>query len=175
MPMYDLHGRADDYLRQSEIDSVVLRPHYFMQNIPLMHAATIKESGSFAQYLGETRIPMVDTRDIAEAAFHCLTTDAFNNATHVITGPRAINFTDVAEALSKALDRNIRYQSLSYEEQEAGFQAAGLPEWVFQPTLTLFRSWTETSEHPVSPDYERITKMPPTDIETFAADFADAF
>ena len=73
------------------------------------------------------------------------------------------------------LDPRNGYQSLSYEEQEAGFQAAGLPEWIYQPTLTLFRSWTETSEHPVSPDYDQITKMPPTDIEKFAADFAKAF
>ena len=37
MPMYDLHGRADDYLKQSGIEYVILRPHYFMQNM-LMHA-----------------------------------------------------------------------------------------------------------------------------------------
>ena len=175
MPMYDLHGRADDYLMQSEIDAVILRPHYFMQNIPQMHAASIEASGEFAQYLGATRIPMVDTRDIAAAAYECLTTDGFDNATHIITGPRAINFTDVAEALSKALGREIRYQSLSYEEQEAGFRAAGMPEWAYQTVLMLFRSWTETAEHAVSPDFEKITRRRPTDIEQFAADFAHAF
>ena len=51
MPMYDLHGRADDYLKQSDIEYVILRPHYFMQNILVMHAPFIRESSTFAQYL----------------------------------------------------------------------------------------------------------------------------
>ncbi len=175
MPMYDLHGRADDYLMQSDIEHVVLRPHYFMQNMLLMHAASIKESGTFAQYLGETKIPMVDVRDIAKAAFRCLTTDTFNNATYIITGPRAINFSEVAEALSKALDRDIRYVSLSYEKQEQMFKAMGLPDWIANTVLMLFRTWTETSEHEVSPDFEKIAKTKSTDIEKFTADFVDSF
>jgi uncharacterized protein YbjT (DUF2867 family) len=175
MPMYDLHGRADDYLKQSDIEYVILRPHYFMQNMLMMHAPSIKETSSFAQYLGDARIPMVDSRDIARVAFLCLTTDEFNNETYVITGPRAISFTDVAKALSKSLDRDIRYVSLSYEDQEKGFKAAGLPDWTAKTVLTLFRSWVETPEHRVSPDFEKITKTKPTDIEKFAADFADSF
>ena len=175
MPMYDLHGRADDYLKESDIEYVILRPHYFMQNILMMHAPFIKESSTFAQYLGDTRIPMVDSRDIARVAFHCLTTDEFNNETYIITGPRAISFTDVAKALSKSLDRDIQYVSLSYEDQEKGFKAAGLPDWTAKTVLNLFRTWVETPEHKVSPDFEKITKTRPTDIEKFAADFADSF
>ncbi len=175
MPMYDLHGRADDYLKRCDIEYVILRPHYFMQNVLTMHAPFIKESSTFAQYLGDARIPMVDSRDIARVAFHCLTTDEFNNETYIITGPRAISFTDVAKALSKSLDRDIQYVSLSYEDQEKGFKAAGIPEWIVESTLKLFRTWVETPEHKVSPDFEKITKTRPTDIEKFAADFADSF
>ncbi len=175
MPMYDLHGRADDYLKESDIEYIILRPHYFMQNMLTMHAPFIKESSTFAQYLGDARIPMVDSRDIARVAFHCLTTDEFNNETYIITGPRAISFTDVAKALSKSLGRDIQYVSLSYGDQEKGFQAAGLPDWTAKTVLKLFRTWVETAEHRVSPDFERITKTKPTDIEKFAADFADSF
>ena len=175
MPMYDLHGRADDYLKQSDIECVILRPHYFMQNILMMHAPFIRESSTFAQYLGDARIPMVDSRDIARVAFHCLTTDEFNNETYIITGPRAISFADVAKALSKSLDRDIQYVSLSYEDQEKVFKAAGLPDSTAKTVLTLFRTWVVTPEHKVSPDFEKITKTKPTDIEKFAADFADSF
>lgn len=118
---------------------------------------------------------MVDSRDIARVAFHCLTTDEFNNETYIITGPRAISFTDVAKALSKSLDRDIQYVNLSYEDQEKGFKAAGLPDWTAGTVLKLFRTWVETPEHKVSPDFEKITKTKPTDIERFAADFAEAF
>jgi len=175
MLAYDLHGKADEYLKKSGIEYVILRPHYFMQNMQMMHAAYIKEKNMFAQYLGDARIPMVDSRDIAKAAFHCLTTDEFNNETYIITGPRAISFTDVAKALSQSLDRNIQYVSLSYEDQEMGFKAAGLPDWNTKSIMKLFRTWVETPEHKVSPDFEKITKTKPTDIEKYAADFADSF
>ncbi len=172
--MYELHGKADEYLKESGIEYVILQPHYFMQNM-LFHAPFIKETNVFAQYLGDARIPMVDSRDIAKAAFHCLTTDEFNNENYIITGPRAISFTDVANALSKSLGRDIHYVSLSYEDQENGFKAAGLPDWIIESTLKLCRTWVETPEHKVSPDFEKITKTRPTDIEKFAADFADSF
>ncbi len=174
LPMYELHAKVDDYLRQSDIEHVIIRPHYFMQNM-MMHTMFIKEKNMFAQYLGDGRIPMVDTRDIAKAAFHCLTSDEFNNETYYITGPRSISFTDVAKALSKSLDRDIQYVSLSYEDQEAGFKAAGVPEWNADTTMRLFRTWAEETEQPVSLDFEKITKSKATDIEQFTANYASAF
>ena len=35
--------------------------------------------------------------------------------------------------------------SLSYEEQQQGFKAMGLPDWIANTVLMLFRTWTETS------------------------------
>ncbi len=87
MALYEQHAEVDDYLMASGLEYVILRPHYFMQNIPQMHATFMKEKQMFAQYLGDARIPMVDTRDIAKASFACLTSDEFNNRVHYITGP----------------------------------------------------------------------------------------
>ena len=112
VPMYGMHAQADDYLIASGIDYAILRPDYFMQNMQNMHAPFIKQNNMFAQYLGDASIPMVDTRDIAKAAFHTLLADEFNGQIHYITGPRAISFTDVANALSKSLGRQINYMSL---------------------------------------------------------------
>ncbi len=175
MTLYDLHGRADEYLKQSGIKYVILRPHYFMQNMQIMHAQSIKENNMFAQYLGDARIPMVDTRDIAKAAFHCLTTEEFENETFIISGPRVINFDDIAKVLSKSLNREIQYVSISYEDQANGFKAGGIPDWQTESVMKLFKTWAETPEHHTSPDFEKITKTKPTDIEQYVADFADSF
>ena len=175
MGLYDLHGKADEYLKQSGLEFVILRPHYFMQNMETMHAPFIKENNMFAQYLGDARIPMVDARDVAKATFYCLTSDEFNNKTHYITGPRAISFADVAGALSKSLDRDIQYVPLSYEEQVAGFKTAELPDWTTDTVMKLFRIWDEAGMQEASPDFEKITKTPAVDIDQYAADFAGSF
>ncbi len=172
MALYEQHAEADNYLIVSSLNYVILRPHYFMQNIPQMHAAFMKEEQMFAQYLGDTRIPMVDARDIAKAAYLCLTSDEFNNKIYYITGPRPISFHDVAAAFSTSLRQDIRYVGLSYDDQKAGFTAAGLPDWTIDTVMTLFKRWVDAGEQQASRDFEQIAKVKATDIDTFAADVA---
>ena len=175
LPNYDDHGRADQHLIEAPISHVIVRPHYFMQNIANMHGDMIKANNMFAQYLGESKIPMIDTRDIAAAAHSCLTTDDFDNQTWVITGPRPLSFGDVAAALSAQLGRDIHYHSLAYEKQEAGLKAAGIPDAVVTSVMGLFKSWSEQPVHDTTTGFEQITSRAPTDIETYVADFAHLF
>ena len=168
LPMYEQHAEVDDYLVESGLDYVILRPHYFMQNIPQMHASFMKDSQMFAQYMGDTRIPMVDARDIAKAALAGLTSDAFNGKTHYITGPQSISFDDVARAFSKPLGKDIRYVNLPYEDQKAGLEAYGTPEMIVTTVMSLFKRWAEGEDQPATSDYEKITGEKATDIGTFA-------
>lgn len=172
LPMYEQHSEVDNYLMASGLEYVILRPHYFMQNIPQMHAAFMKEKQMFAQYMGDTRIPMVDTRNIAKAALAALTSDEFNGKIHYITGPRAISFHDVAEAFSKPLGKEIQYVNLPYEDQKAGLEAYGTPDMIVTTVMTLFKRWADGDDQPASDDYEKITGAKATDIDQFAADFA---
>mgnify|MGYP001369140346 CR=1 FL=1 len=175
MGLYDLYEQADNYLKQSGLAYVILRPHYFMQNIETMHAYFIKENNMFAQFLGDARIPMVDTRDIATASFCCLTSDDFNNQIHYITGPRSISFSDVANALSTSLNRDIQYVPLSFEDQSSGFKTAGLPDWTIDTVMTIFQSWSDSVVCDVSPDFEKITKTKAIDINQWASDYSGCF
>jgi len=172
LPMYEQHAEVDDYLVASGLDYVILRPHYFMQNIPAMHADFMKEKQMFAQYLGDVHIPMVDVRDIAHAALAGLTSDQFNGKIHYITGPEAISFSDVAKAFSKPLGNEINYVNLPYEGQKAGLEAYGTPDFVVNTVMALFKRWAEGGDQPATTDYENITGTKATDIDTFAAEAA---
>ena len=118
---------------------------------------------------------MVDTRDIAKAALHCLTSDEFNNQIHYITGPRAITFVDVASALSKSLGREIQYVSLSFEDQLAGFKSAGIPDDVTDGVMKVFKSWVDAGIRDPQSDFEKITNTQAIDIDQWAVDFAASF
>ena len=172
LPMYEQHSQVDRYLIASGLDYVILRPHYFMQNIPQMHGAFMKEKQMFAQYLGDTRIPMIDARDIAKVAIVALTGDALNGKTHYITGPRAIGFDDVAKAYSKPFGKDIRYVNLSYEDQKSGLKAYGTPDMIVETVMKLFKRWADGDDQPATPDFEEITGAKATDIDSFAAENA---
>jgi len=49
MSMYGQHAAADEYLKQSGLEYVILRPHYFMQNMIIMHADFIKSKNMFGR------------------------------------------------------------------------------------------------------------------------------
>ncbi|MCJ8315019.1 MAG: SDR family oxidoreductase [Saccharospirillaceae bacterium] len=175
MDMYRLHGEADNYLQQTNIEHVILRPTYFLQNISVMHAYFIKTNNAFAQYLGDTRIPMIDIRDIANAAYQSLTSDQFNNGIYYLTGPKAVNYTEFAQTLSDTLGRTISYQPLSYDEQLTGLKAAGLPDWVLDTVMKLFKQWVENDDHTVSGDLEILTNNKGISIQQFCEDYATEF
>jgi len=172
--LYGQHAAADEYLKQSGLEYVILRPHYFMQNI-LFQADFIKSQNMFTQYLGEAQIPMIDVRDIAKAAFQALTKNDFNNKTFVLTGPSSISFGDVAKALSKVLGRNIKYISMSYEDQKAGFKMVGLPDWQIEGIMKVLKTWVDRGISIPSNDFETITHSEATSIEKFAEDHVQIF
>lgn len=175
MGMYSQHGKIDNYLIQTDIENVILRPTYFLQNMAVMHGGFIKENNMFAQYLGETKIPMIDTRDIAEAAFYVLQSDEFNNTTYYLTGPKAVSFADFATVLSDKLQRKISYQNISYAQQEAGLKGAGIPDWVCDTVMKLFKTWAENEDHAVTEDFEKITGKKAIGIEQYIDDHLTAF
>lgn len=173
LPMYEQHSEVDDYLKATGLNYVILRPHYFMQNIPQMHATFMKERQMFAQYLGDTRIPMVDARDIAKAALIGLASDKIDGRIIYVTGPEAISFHDVAQAFSKPLGKAIQYVDLSFEDQKAGLEAYGTPDMIVNTVMTLFKRWSEGDDQPVCVDFEEITGSKATSIGQFASDVAE--
>ena len=175
MGMYSQHGKIDNYLIQAEIEHVILRPTYFLQNMAVMHGSFIKENNMFAQYLGETKIPMIDTRDIAEAAYYALQNDEFSNTTYYLTGPKSVSFADFATSLSDKLQRQISYQNISYAQQEAGLKGAGIPDWVCDTVMKLFKKWAENEDHVVTNDFEKITGKKAIGIEQYIDDHLTAF
>ncbi|GAA4031948.1 SDR family oxidoreductase [Streptomyces plumbiresistens] len=93
----DQHGRIEQHLRGSGTPAVVLRSSHMMSNI-LGSAATIRQVGRFFLPAGDARIAMVDPRDVATAAAAVLVTAEHDGSTHVLTGPEAITYTEVARA-----------------------------------------------------------------------------
>ena len=66
-PNTRLHGQTDDAIRDLQNPYVDLRPHYFMQNL-LWQRASIASEGRIAMSMGDGRLGLVDTRDIADVA-----------------------------------------------------------------------------------------------------------
>lgn len=170
----DWHGQIENHLIESGLDYIILRPHSFMQNM-LMHLGSIKGENNIYESMSTTKIPMIDTRDVAQASFDCLIRNDLNNATYLITGPEAISYADVAASLSKATGRQINYIPVPSEAHNQGMKAAGLPDWLADDLTLMSKNWAELPIHQPTHDFSIISNAKQFDIDRFAKDYAGYF
>jgi uncharacterized protein YbjT (DUF2867 family) len=105
------HGEAEQVLEDSGIAFTTLRPHYFMQNL-LWYIDDIKSQGVFYASLPETyKHSHVAARDNAAVAAAALTEPGHEGKVYHITGSEALTYRDVAEMLSQAIGKKVRYDS----------------------------------------------------------------
>ena len=107
-PNTRLHGQTDDAIRDLQNPYVVLRPHFFMQNL-LWQRASIASDGKIAMSMGDGRLGLVDTRDIADVATRVLLDRSWDFGTYEITGPESLTFAEMAAVLTKVLRKEITY------------------------------------------------------------------
>jgi uncharacterized protein YbjT (DUF2867 family) len=74
---------------------------------------------------GEARIAMIDPRDVGAAAAVTLTTSGHDGQTYVLTGPKAITYTQVATELSAAIGRQVDFVDMPDEGARHGMIEAG--------------------------------------------------
>ena len=110
----------EEIIEQSGIPFTFLRPNEFMQNFINFHSPSIKGKNAFYIPLEDAKVSLVDVRDIAAVAVKSLTDeDLHKNKTHLITGPEALSYHQVAEILSNRIGRKINYVNISDEEARA--------------------------------------------------------
>jgi uncharacterized protein YbjT (DUF2867 family) len=124
------HGQSERVIQDSGLPFTFIQPNFFMQNL-LWSADTIKARGELYGSLGVTPVSHVDAGDIAAVIAASLSEpiDRHAGSIHLVTGPEAVTFAHIAEALSRVLERTVRYVDLTDEQLKAGLVASGQREW----------------------------------------------
>ena len=83
------HGRTDAAIQSSGLTYVILRPHFFMQNL-FFAAQTIASDGNMYWGMGDGKLGMIDVRDIVDCLEPCVVSDKYDNQVFTPTGPESI-------------------------------------------------------------------------------------
>jgi len=168
------HGEIEAHLADSGLPSVLLRPAAYLTNL-LAYAGTVAAAGVLPAPAGDARVSFVDPRDVAEAAAACLTGAGHEGRAYALTGPEAITFGRVAEELSAATGRPVRYLPVTDEDARAAMIGQGLPAPVAEAIVAIFASQRAGSMTATTDAVRELTGHEPRSITTFARDHADAF
>jgi uncharacterized protein YbjT (DUF2867 family) len=171
-----LHRQVEEIIEQSEIPFTFLRPNEFMQNFINFHSPSIKGNNAFYIPLEDAKVSLVDVRDIAAVAVKSLTDeDLHKNKTHLITGPEALSYHQVAEILSNRIGRKINYVNISDEEARAAMKEIGMSDWLINTVSELSDYFRKGKASEISSAVEEVTGNKPISFSQFANDYVDAF
>ena len=166
------HGESEEYIKASGVGYTFLRPNGFMQNMISYNGATIQTRDTFYGCQGEGRVSLVDVRDVAAVAVRVLVEDIHIGKIYTLTGPEALSNARLAEILTAALGREIRYVDLPHEEMKQAMLAARVPEWNVDAVLDLNRLYRSGGASAVTDDVENVLGRKPNSFAVFARDYA---
>ncbi|WNG51537.1 SDR family oxidoreductase [Archangium minus] len=165
--------KVELYLEDSGIGFTHLRPNWFMQVFSSgTLLAGLRATGEIRIPAGHAKISYIDVRDIASVAALALTEPGHRGKAYTLTGDEALDTTEVAQLLSHAAQRPLRYVPLSEDEARSTLRAAGFPdEWV-ERLIQFYRFVREGFCAPVSPDVRTVLGRPARTFAAFAREHA---
>src|SRR4051794_5403070 len=171
---WDWHARIEQHLRASGVPAVMLRCGPYMTNV-LAAAESVARDGVLPAPAGTARIAMIDPRDVGAAAAAALLDPGHDGRTHVVTGPAAITYAEVAADLAAASGRPVRYVAVSDEDARQAMVRQGLPDAVAAQVVAVFAMLRRGVAERVTSTVEALTGRPPYSFRAFAHDHAALF
>jgi uncharacterized protein YbjT (DUF2867 family) len=171
---YPLHRLGEGRLERSGMAFTHLRPGPFMQNV-LSFAPQIASEGAFYGSWGDGRMGYVDVGDVAAVAARVLTEDGHERKAYGITGPEALSQAEVAEKLSAATRRGVRYIDVPPEAAREAMLGRGMPEWLAGAIVELMASSRRRGADETYDGVTLVTGRSPRSFDDFAHEFAPMF
>ncbi len=138
MPHHWQKMRVEEYLIESGLPFTILQPPAYMQNM-LAHWDKITEQGVYpVPYSKDVRSCLIDLDDLAEVAAKILTELNHVGATYELVGEESLSQIEIAQILSKELNRTVEVQEISVDVWEVGARKAGLDGYQLDTLKKIF-------------------------------------
>ena len=118
---------------------------------------------------------MIDANDIGEIASNIAMTKPLNSKSYLITGPQLIDLYQVAEKMSEAFGRKIRYLEQSHEEFKHHLANTTGNPWIVEAISQWYEEIGSGSLEIITDEFlEQLGKNPRT-IKDFSETYRSAF
>ena len=133
--------RVEEMIFESGLPFTILQPAPYMQNL-LAGWKSIVEAGVLrVPYSVHSKFSFVDLEDIAEAAKIVLTEPSHKNAIYELVGALPLSHVEVAEILSRVLNRDVRAEK--EEIRDWRLRATSLSEYAIENLVRMFEYYDQ--------------------------------
>ena len=156
---------VEEMIFESGIPFTILQPAPYMQNL-LAGWKSIAEDGVLhVPYSTNSKFSFVDLEDVAEAAKIVLTEPDYKNAIYELAGTPPISHVEVAEIMSRLLNRDVRAEKVGISDWR--LRAGGLSENAVAALVKMFEYYDQWGLVGNPNVLRWILRREPTSIESF--------
>jgi uncharacterized protein YbjT (DUF2867 family) len=159
--------KIERHIMQSGIKYTILRPTFFMENFSTGFVAPMIKAGGIFLAAGDGKTSFITVQDIADVAKAAFVKGLHKQAL-TLTGPEALDHTQVAQIISKALGKTITYTPLSEEAMLRSAREHGMPEGAVQYLAMLYQAVRAGWTSQITDEVKKTTGHAATSFAEFA-------
>jgi uncharacterized protein YbjT (DUF2867 family) len=170
-----LSGRGEEeaqncerIVQQAGVEWTVVRASWLNQNFSEGEFLGMVLSGAITLPAADVPEPFVDVEDITDVAVAALTEDGHNGEIYEVTGPRMLTFTEVAQEISRAAGREVKFIPIPKEAFAGAIAESGAPEEITWLLSYLFETVLDGRNAYVCDGVQRALGREPTDFADYA-------
>ena len=129
----------EEAILESGLTYIILQPAPYMQNLLASWNSIANEGQYRIPYNVGTLLSLVDLNDVAEAAATVLTSNEFHFGVFELCGSGPISQIDVADIISRELDRTVKAVEIPIEEWKQQVVDGSLNEYAIEALELMFR------------------------------------
>ena len=168
-PMARYHWLSENLLDWANIGASHIHPTFFAEDLHLLNSQSIAREGKLYLPFGEQRHAPIAAEDVARVVVGILADpEPHVGQHHVLTGPRDMTITEIAEVLTRELGRPVEYVDLPIADwRNVLVKELGLPEFLATHLAAVAQDHKDGVFSAETDVVERIGGRPPQSLEKF--------
>ncbi|MDR7159159.1 uncharacterized protein YbjT (DUF2867 family) [Arthrobacter sp. BE255] len=173
----DWHQEVEDHLSKVDIGYSLLRPMTFTAVIGAQ--AELIKNNLWGGAAGTRHANLIDVRDVADVATRLILSgeaSGSNRRAYHLTGPDGLGVDAIAEHISRAIGRTVKYTHRTPDEQRAALLSLGMSEWTVELIIGIdVESFASGASTEKTSTVETVLGRPPRSIPDWITENAELF
>jgi uncharacterized protein YbjT (DUF2867 family) len=170
--VYDGQLDLENVVKASGLDWTIVQPAWFAQGFSEDFLRYHVLAGELRLSAGTGAEAWIDTNDVGDVMTAALLSEAYAGQVLALSGPRPLTMTEIADELTTATGRPIKYVDLDPETHVAELVEQGLTQEDAEAVRDLFAVIRNHRSEYVSDGVEHVLGRPPRDFTDWARETA---
>ncbi len=158
---------CEQIVQAQDVEWTIVRSSWFMQNFSEGEFSGMVNDGALTLPAADIPEPFIDINDLADVAVAALTETGHAHEIYEVTGPRLLTFVEVAEELSRQLERKVHFHGIAQDDFDVYLLEAGLPKDICWLLSYLFTTVLDGRNAYLSDGVQRALSREPADFSEF--------